>query len=383
MAIVLADRNLFGKPIKTTTMPVYMDRHDVSEKVTATHLTELHQLDLDIQHKFHCRTLTHWFDEKRKAAFCLVEAPCKQAIVDMHMEAHGDLPGQIIEVDPAEVKSYLGRLSEKEPSDDAVMNQSLQSAFRVLMMIGVDEGITEQDAVPELVRMDLLKELFPRYYGRIAKVTKNSFLIAFPNATQTMLCALEIYSRLAEEHDDLNLPEIELKTGISAGLPVTGATGLFEEARKEANALFYISEGNIAISPEVKSLYEDENPGVYLEQDFFVTLSQSDQKFLVPLMDYLDETWQNPYLRVEDLERGLGYSKSQLYRKIVSLLGETPNNFIKNYRLRKALKRIRRHSESITEIAGNTGFKSPSYFAKCFQKRYGILPSVYMQQGIA
>jgi len=350
--------------------------------MTAAELAELHQLDLEIEHKYHCRTLTHWLNEKHKAAFCLIEAPCKQALVDLHMAAHGELPVQISEVDPAEVKCYLGRLTDKAPSDDSIMNQAQQSAFRVLMMIGVDEGTVEQETGP-IVYLDLLKNSFPKYYGRIAKVAKNSFLVAFPNATQTILCALEIYSRLAQESEELNLHEIELKTGISAGLPLAGGDSLFEESRKEANALFYVSEGNIAISPEVKSLYENENQGVYLEHDFFVTLSQSDQRFLVPLMDYLDETWQNPYLRVEDLEKGLGYSKSQLYRKIVALLGETPNNFIKNYRLRKALKRIRRHSESITEIAGNTGFKSPSYFAKCFQKRYGVLPSVYMQQGIA
>lgn len=46
-----------------------MDRHDVSESVTAEIVAELHQKDLKIQHKFNCKGLTYWFDDKRKTAF--------------------------------------------------------------------------------------------------------------------------------------------------------------------------------------------------------------------------------------------------------------------------------------------------------------------------
>ena len=65
-------------------MPIYMDRHDISETVTAENVAKLHQQDLKIQHKFNCRALTYWFDEGRKTAFCLIEAPQKQAIEAMH-----------------------------------------------------------------------------------------------------------------------------------------------------------------------------------------------------------------------------------------------------------------------------------------------------------
>ncbi len=56
-------------------MPIYMDRHDLSDAVTAEHIARLHQEDLKIQDQFGCRGLTYWFDEKRKTAFCLIEAP--------------------------------------------------------------------------------------------------------------------------------------------------------------------------------------------------------------------------------------------------------------------------------------------------------------------
>ena len=65
-------------------MPIYMDRHDVSEIVTAESIAQLHQEDLKIQRQFGCRGLTYWFDDKRKTAFCLIEAPDPTAIKKMH-----------------------------------------------------------------------------------------------------------------------------------------------------------------------------------------------------------------------------------------------------------------------------------------------------------
>jgi len=61
-------------------MPIYMDRHDLSETVTAEKIAELHQEDLKIQRQFDCRGLTYWFDGKRKTAFCLIEAPDAKSI---------------------------------------------------------------------------------------------------------------------------------------------------------------------------------------------------------------------------------------------------------------------------------------------------------------
>ncbi|MDO9595052.1 MAG: DUF4242 domain-containing protein, partial [Lutibacter sp.] len=78
-------------------MPIYMDRHDVSETVTAENVAQLHQADLKIQDQYKCRGLTYWFDEKRKTAFCLIEAPNKEAIKKMHDHAHGEVPYKIIE----------------------------------------------------------------------------------------------------------------------------------------------------------------------------------------------------------------------------------------------------------------------------------------------
>ncbi len=108
-------------------------------------------------------------------------------------------------------------------------------------------------------------------------------------------------------------------------------------------------------------------------------LTPLDEKFLNLLMDFTENSWINPDLRVDDFSQPLGCSKSQLYRKMILLFGTSPNTFIKEFRLNKALKLLTKHTVNISEIAYETGFGSPSYFSKCFQKRYGFIPSDYLQ----
>ncbi|NNK75476.1 MAG: DUF4242 domain-containing protein, partial [Maribacter sp.] len=68
-------------------MPLYLDRHTLSEEITAEKVAQLHKEDLRVEQKFGCRGLTYWFDDQGKTAFCLVEAPDKEAIKEMHNHA--------------------------------------------------------------------------------------------------------------------------------------------------------------------------------------------------------------------------------------------------------------------------------------------------------
>ena len=94
-------------------------------------------------------------------------------------------------------------------------------------------------------------------------------------------------------------------------------------------------------------------------------------------MDYMDEIWRDSDFKVDELSRKLGFSKSQLYRKIKALTGKSPNTFIKDYKLNKALIQLNKQKGNISEIAFDNGFNSPSYFSKCFLENFGILPSSY------
>jgi AraC-like DNA-binding protein len=115
------------------------------------------------------------------------------------------------------------------------------------------------------------------------------------------------------------------------------------------------------------------------EDDRIYTLPLSEESFLHSLFDFIEKEWNNPELKVDDFDLPLGMSRTQVYRKVMLLTGKSPNSFIKEYRLNRALERMHHDMHSLSEIAYDTGFNSPSYFSKCFQRRFDVLPSDYMR----
>jgi len=94
-------------------MPLFMDRHDIGA-ATAEDVAEAHSKDIEVQARHSCKAITYWYDQARGAAFCLVEAPSASAVHEMHAEAHGLIPNQVIEVDATAVGQFLGRVADPD-----------------------------------------------------------------------------------------------------------------------------------------------------------------------------------------------------------------------------------------------------------------------------
>ena len=353
-------------------MPIYMDRHDVSDEVTASHVAQLHKEDLKIQHKFDCRGLTYWFDGQRKTAFCLVEAPNKEAIKNMHDHAHGQLPHRIIKVDDTIVESFLGRIEDPEKSKKTKLNIINEPAFRTIMFISF-KRINLKKQYLNTFNPFIIK-IINSFYGRIVKQELHSFLVSFSSVSDAVNCAMDISSEFNKE----DFTNIKFNIGLSAGVPVTEKDNIFEDTIIKSKRLCNTVEGLIVMSSEVKDLYESEHQNKKINTGLVNTLSTSDEIFLNNLMDYTDKIWHKSDLKVDDYSQYLGISKSQLYRKIKSLTGVSPNTLINKYRLNKALDLLKNGNKNISEIAFQTGFNSPGYFTKCFLENFGILPSHFL-----
>ena len=361
-------------------MPIYMDRHDVSDEVTAETVAQLHQADLKVEHLFDCKGLTYWFDGKRKTAFCLINAPDKESIEKMHTHAHGQVPHQIIEVDNAVVESFLGRIEDPKKSTNAELNIINDPAFRTIMVIRRKRlSLKDSSAHLEISRDQnkVVVGAFSKFNGSIVKQKLDYFLTSFDSVTNAVLCALEILKMLNKTSNSTYDDSIKLNIALSAGIPVTDKDGFFEDTVKIAERLCDAIDGHIIMSPEVKDLYESENLNVAVDKKLVHALTLADEKFLNILMDYIEREWRNTAINAETFSKRLGYSKSQLYRKMVSLTGKSPNRFIMEYRLNRALKLLSKTDKNISEVAFEVGFNSPAYFSKCFQKTFGILPSAY------
>ncbi len=358
-------------------MPIFMDFHDLPEGVSPKHVAEMHQADLDIEHKYNCRGLTYWCDEIRQTAFCLIDAPDRQSVIDLHQNSHGAVPQRIIEVNDTIVESFLGRIEDPKKSKNTKLNIINDPAFRTIMVVKIKNKtlrVSEKNTLKAAIRgyTTSINTLTSNNNGRLVKQEANSFLMSFEVVTDAINCGIKIQ----ELHNCVITPDLEFKIGISAGIPVTEKDGLFEDTIKTSNYLSEIAQRNLFITTEVKNLYEGENKNIPISENKSVrVLNSTEEDFMTRLMDYTEKIWSNATTNVTDFEENLGYSKSKLYRTMMNLVGKSPNMFLREYRLNKALEILEKQHCNISEIAYQTGFSSPSYFSKCFHKKYGISPS--------
>jgi AraC-like DNA-binding protein len=356
-----------------------MDRHDVAENITAEMIAHIHQEDLKIQDQFGCRGLTYWFDNKRKTAFCLIEAANKNSIIKMHNKAHGQVPHRVIEVEASIVESFLGRIEDPEKAKNTDLNIINDPAFRAIMVIQLNLLAPKSKDTALLTsslqrHRNAMLDILNANEGKLVKQSENDFLVSFKSISKAVNAASEIKALKQGGHDKVK-NKIGLKIGLSAGAPVTEKKLIFEDTIKLAERMCQAVKGDIVISSEVKELYNSENAKAVKDGKGICCLTQTDENFLNALFDYTDLHWQSTNLKIDDISTALGYSRSQLYRRMISVTGQSPNTFIKEYRLKEALKLLNKKTNNISQVAFDSGFTSQSYFSKCFQKKYGYLPS--------
>jgi len=92
----------------------------------------------------------------------------------------------------------------------------------------------------------------------------------------------------------------------------------------------------------------------------------------------LEEKWQDPEFDIPEYCQAMAMSQSQLYRKTTALTGLSCNLLLKEFRLEKAKELMKKQRYTISQITFDSGFTSPSYFTKCFKKKYGLLPMEYI-----
>jgi len=364
-------------------MPIYMDRHDIPAEITAEHVALMHQEDLKVEHLYGCKGMTYWCDTERHTAFCLIEAPNREAIQNMHNHAHGEFPHDIIEVDPRLVESFLGRIEDPKKGENEDLNIIDDPAFRVIMVLETSDYLHRLDTH----QLSMFTQKFHRsvaksvnhFEGSIIRENDKSYLISFKSVTNAVLCALKIQESFKYSYPKLERDNQRLKIGLCAGTPVTSKEGIFSESILQATQMCELIQGQIVISSSVKALYENENRNAVIDDQLIRILTPQELLFITQLVEFCERNWNKSNFNIITLSKELGHSKSQLYRKIKKLTGKSPITFIREYRLHRALELIHSQQGNISEIAFESGFNSAAYFSKSFLEKFGILPSKYAQ----
>lgn len=363
-------------------MPIYMDSHIVPG-VEAKHVAAAHKKDLGVQDQFGCRNMTYWVDENRGRVFCLIDAPNEEAVREMHNHSHGLVPHEIIPVNGKVVEAFLGRIADPEtyfdPSEPGLKIFN-DPAFRVILAIKTkDAGLLHHN-----LGKNRAKQLFSLYYetvreqvqqheGSEVEINGDALIVSFTSVSLAVDCALAIQKAL---HVAAEL--IDLRMGLHAGLPVDQSKSIFGKTVQLAQYLCTLEGKNqIIMSSMVSELYKPDLRKNESLQDTIGKLSAYEEKSLVLFVDILGDNWQNSEFGIQDFCEKLSISKSQLYRKCKGVTGKSPNALLREYRLLKSLESLGKEGRNVSQTTFDTGFNSPSYFIKCFQRRFGLLPLSY------
>jgi AraC-like DNA-binding protein len=369
-------------------MPLFMDFHK-GLSVSVEDVKNAHIADVAVQSKYGVRYHQFWVNEEEGAVFCLIEAPDKEACAAVHREAHGDVACSIVEVSAGFYKLFMGEGHRIDQGLVTHPDGTPDIGIRNVMVINIQGITTVTDAAeyaalkPSFKAKELAVSILSKYQGREVNLLHDDSMVAvFDSPLNALQCALEIEFQLSEkrsnrENDEWN---ILFKMGLNAGQPVTEEGDFFSETTTLARRLCSVAGSNQLIVSNkfqdycnVNELMRNAPPTIQVK-----LLTAREEAFIDSLYSISEEKLADENFTVDILSRDIGMSRPQLYRKMISLTGKSPNDFIRDLRMDKALSLIKKKAGNISEIALEVGYQNPSYFAKCFQVRYGCAPSRFV-----
>ncbi len=221
-------------------MPLYMDIHPGLGDATLEDVAAAHLRDLAIQDKFGVRFLTYWLNNPDGRAYCLVEAPEKDAAIACHKEAHGLLPHEMIEVDMPTLGMFLGDAWQESMPNQAMVagpGSAPDTGLRAIMFTDMegstDMSTTHGDAVAvQALQLhdEVVRSAVADRDGREVKHTGDGLLVSFTSVTGAVECSVDIHGRLENARGDEPERSVNVRIGVSAGEPVSGSDDLYGAA---------------------------------------------------------------------------------------------------------------------------------------------------------
>jgi signal transduction histidine kinase/ligand-binding sensor domain-containing protein/DNA-binding response OmpR family regulator len=118
--------------------------------------------------------------------------------------------------------------------------------------------------------------------------------------------------------------------------------------------------------------------GLLIPRD--ITKNPMDEEFIERIINIVKKNIDNDNFSVEELGVITGMSRSNLFRKLKALSGQTPIEFIYFIRLKRSMELLLERKMNVAEIAYAVGFKNPSSFSKSFKKQFGKSPLIFLHQ---
>ncbi|NDW13433.1 hybrid sensor histidine kinase/response regulator [Bacteroides sp. 214] len=324
-------------------------------------------------------------------------------LVDMH---HGNI----------EVKSQLGKGScfsitlpldksvyEDDEQAELILTDVMQSepdAEEVIVPV-VDTEINDDERPTILVVEDnqelrnLLRTILSRNYTVLQAVNGEEGLklaaktipdMIISDVMMPVMDGLEMIKKIKENNDIRHIPIVLLSAKSSLDDRILALEQGVDDYITKPFSTTYLKTKVAALFAQRKQLQEifvdrlsakTETNGAKDWNPSKPEVMPHDEQFMNQVIEFLEANMDNPDLIIDDFADKMMLSRTVFYRKLKSIVGMAPVDFIREIRIKRAAQLIESNVYNFSQIAYMTGFNDPKYFGKCFKKHIGMTPSEY------
>lgn len=269
------------------------------------------------------------------------------------------------------------KTEEKEESEDHItilivednaemrifLTNILSENYKVLTAENGEQGLkTARESIPDMILTDVM---------------------------MPVMDGLDMVKHLKEDPDTCHIPIIVLSAKSSLDDRIEALEQGIDDYLTKPFSATYLKTRIAALfkqRKQLQELYLSRLSGNEKERTFRTPMEpepvqpkvmQMDEVFMQKVMDFLEKNMDNQELEIEDFASHLCLSRTVFYRKLKSIVGLTPVEFVREIRIKRAVQLIENSDYTFSQIAYMTGFNDPKYFGKCFKKIVGFTPTEY------
>jgi len=269
-----------------------------------------------------------------------------------------------------------------EAQDIAEEYNNIQDSHRekqdLPLVLIVEDNIDIREFVAESLSDSFIIEKAGNGKTGLKRAIKKIPDLVITDIVMPKMDGIELCNNLKTDERTSHIPVVMLtgKTGIENRLQ-----GLENGADAYLTKPFNIKELHLQVSNLIEQrqkLRERFTRDLRLEpKDIAVT--SADEKFIMRAMEIIEKNMGNSEFEVRQFQDEMYMSRMQLFRKIKALTNQTPGEFIRTIRLKRAASLLKQNFGNIAQITYEVGFNNPSYFARCFKDLFGELPSDFIK----
>jgi pimeloyl-ACP methyl ester carboxylesterase/AraC-like DNA-binding protein len=250
---------------------------------------------------------------------------------------------------------------------------------------------------PDIDNREFIEQFIANYRGEIVHYNHHTFIATFAGPSKAVHCSIDLLATTQQIGAQLAIGVHIKECVVDGSHPINGDARSIMEAimnQTKPNQVIVtqtiknlLSGAGLNFTP-YKTIFESafgESVTLLTVKDHLRNHIEPDQthpkqllkngSLLEDVLQCIDHHLSNEIFGVDALCEEIGISERQLQRKLKLTTNKSPNQLIRSVRLHRAKELILSNEGNIVEIAFQTGFSDPSYFAKCFKKEFGITPS--------